>query len=296
MPLDPQVLASIADLELVARRVVDGTVSGLHRSPFHGYSAEFSQYRHYQPGDDLKYVDWKLFARTDRVFTKQYRETTNLAAHLVLDASASMGFRGSGANSKFEYARVLAAALGYLIVSQGDAVGTAVWDDRLLTHIGARLGHSHFRKVLAALGGATPERRPREEAHGLRRAVDLVRGRGLLLLFSDGYEEDSLDGEIRRAIRIGHEVALFHVVTREEIDFPYRGDVEIEDAESGNRIVTNADSIGNTYRDAMATFLAGWQARAASNGFAYTRAVTDRPPHHLLREFLLKQASPPRHS
>ena len=292
--LDPQALASIADLELVARRVVDGTVSGLHRSPFHGYSAEFSQYRHYQPGDDLKYIDWKLFARTDRVFTKQYRETTNLTAHLVLDASGSMGFRGSGPMSKFEYSRVLAAALGHVIVSQGDAVGLALWDDRLLTHIGARLGRSHFRKVLASLGTATPERRAREDAHGLGKAVDLARGRGLLLLFSDAYEEESVDAEIRRAIRIGHDVALFHVVTPEEIQFPYRGDFEFEDAESGNRIVTNADRIRTGYLDAMSAFLARWQARAASNGFAYTRAVTDRPPHHLLREFLLKRASPPR--
>src|SRR5918992_4604619 len=111
MRLDPALLASIADLELVARITVDGTVSGLHRSPFHGYSAEFSQYRQYRPGDDLKYVDWKLFARTDRFYTKQYRETTNAWAQLAVDGSASMAFRGRTGVSKFEYARLLAAAL-----------------------------------------------------------------------------------------------------------------------------------------------------------------------------------------
>ena len=108
--LDPAVLSAIGDLELVARVTVDGTVSGLHRSPFHGYSAEFSQYRHYRPGDDLKYVDWKLFARTDRVYTKQYRETTNMPAQVAVDASASMAYQGTGPVSKLAYARLLAAA------------------------------------------------------------------------------------------------------------------------------------------------------------------------------------------
>ena len=293
--LDAQVLASIADLELVARIVVDGTVSGLHRSLFHGYSAEFSQYRHYQPGDDLKYVDWKLFARTDRVFTKQYRDTTNLAAHLVIDASASMDFRGRSV-SKFEYARMLAAALGHLIASQGDATALAVYDDRLLTHIGARPGQSQFRKVLAALSAARPNAARRLDGSGLRRAVDLMRGRGLLLLFSDAYEEESVDREIRRAIRIGHEVALFHVLSREEIEFPYRGDLEIEDAENGRRVLTNADSVGNDYRTAISNFLDRWRSRAASGGFAYTRAVTDMPPHQLLREFLVKRSDTTRSS
>src|SRR5262245_37732137 len=111
--LDPILLTSIADLELVARVTVDGTISGLHRSPFHGYSAEFSQYRHYRPGDDLKYVDWKLFARTDRIYTKQYRETTNLMVQIAVDASASMSYAGAGRVSKLDYARVIAAALAH---------------------------------------------------------------------------------------------------------------------------------------------------------------------------------------
>ena len=289
--LDPKVLASIADLELVARTIVDGTVSGLHRSPFHGYSAEFSQYRHYRPGDDLKYVDWKLFARTDRVFTKQYRETTNLAAGLVIDASASMGFCGENGVSKFNYARVMAAALGHLIASQGDAIGLVVHDDGLLTNVGARLGQPHFRKVLAALSAARAGRGGRPQENGVGRAVDLLRARGLLLLFSDAYEEDRLGSEIRRAIRIGHEVALFHVLSREEVDFPYRGDLELEDAETGQTLLTNAGSIGAGYRAAMSAFLERWRSRAASYGFAYTRALTDMPPDQLLREYLLKQST-----
>src|SRR5258705_7655804 len=114
MSFEPEALAAIADLELVSKRIVDGTISGLHRSPFHGYSAEFSQYRHYRSGDDLKYVDWKLFARTDRIYTKQYRETTNMLAQVAVDASASMAYGGGGPVSKLEYARLVAAALAHL--------------------------------------------------------------------------------------------------------------------------------------------------------------------------------------
>jgi uncharacterized protein (DUF58 family) len=288
--LDPTLLAAIADLELVARTIVDGTVSGLHRSPFHGYSAEFSQYRYYRPGDDVKYVDWKLFARTDRVFTKQYRETTNLAAQLAIDASASMGFRGRNGVSKFEYVRVMAAALGHLVATQGDAIGLAVYDGSLLTHVGAKLGHSHLRKVLAALGAAQTQSGGRSDETGLRMAVDSLRVRGLLLLFSDAYEEDVLEAEIRRANRIGHEVALFHVLTREEIEFPYRGDLELEDVETGRRVLTNTGRISTSYRSAMSGFLERWRSRAASLGFAYTPALTDTPPDQLLREYLLKRS------
>src|SRR3954453_9881563 len=131
MSLQLEALAGIADLELVSRRIVDGTISGLHRSPFHGYSAEFSQYRHYRPGDDLKYIDWKLFARTDRLYTKQFRETTNLLCQIALDASASMDYAGSRGITKFQYARLLAAALALLFWSQCDSVGLVTYADSI---------------------------------------------------------------------------------------------------------------------------------------------------------------------
>src|SRR5258707_7686272 len=153
----PEVLAQIADLELVARIIVEGLVSGLHRSPFHGYSAEFSQYRHYRAGDDLKYVDWKLVARTDRVYTKQFRETTNMAAAIVLDTSASMAFPVVGTGepvlrrapgvSKFRYGVIAAAALAHLISLHGDAIGLLAGD----RFIAPRAGRQHLRGVLAAL-------------------------------------------------------------------------------------------------------------------------------------------------
>jgi uncharacterized protein (DUF58 family) len=292
--LDPQLLASIADLELVARVIVDGTVSGLHRSPFHGYSAEFSQYRHYRPGDDFKYVDWKLFARTDRVYTKQYRETTNMPVLVVMDASASMGF-GDGAKGrtgvgKFQYARLLAAALAYLVSSQGDAVGLAVFGDALREHLPSRAGQPHLRRLLTTLSRVTPSGATATAA-ALRRAADLLKRRGLLLVFSDLYEEgDAVDGELRRAMRAGHEVAVFQVLSRDEIEFPYRGDVEFEDVESGQTVLTRAATIAPVYRAAMSAFVERWRSRCAGYGVDYTAVVTDLPPDEVLRTYLLRRS------
>lgn len=287
--LDPEVLSSIADLELVARVTVDGTIAGLHRSPFHGYSAEFSQYRHYRPGDDLKHVDWKLFARTDRVYTKQYRETTNMPVLFVIDSSASMGFRGANGVSKFAYVRILASAVAHLVSSQNDAVGLAIFDEALREPIAARSGQPHFRRLLAALSNATPSAGV-VGAVALRQSIDLLKRRGLLIVFSDLYEEAGVDEELRRATRAGHEVAVLHVLTSEEITFPYRGDVRFEDLESGTSVLTNSGAIASTYRQEMEAFLNRWRTRCSSWGIDYTSALTHMPPDEVLRTYLLRRS------
>jgi uncharacterized protein (DUF58 family) len=280
----PDVLAGIADLELVARIVVDGLVSGLHRSPFHGYSAEFSQYRHYQQGDDLKYVDWKLVARTDRVYTKQFRETTNMAAMIVVDTSASMGFAGvAGAPSKFRYAVIAAAALAHLIAGQGDAVGLQGGE----RFIAPRAGRHHLRGVLAALSSLGAQG-AWAGAGDVRRAAERLKRRGLLLVLSDFYDdEDRTLAELRRAHRMGHEVVLFQILTRDEIELPYRRDVEFTDLETGRRLAINAGLARRDYQDAVAAFLEKWRSRAAAGGFQYSLIVTDMPPQRALRNFLL---------
>jgi uncharacterized protein (DUF58 family) len=289
--LDPVLLASIGDLELVARVMVDGTVSGLHRSPFHGYSAEFSQYRHYRPGDDLKYVDWKLFARTDRFYTKQYRETTNMVAQLAIDASASMAYRGRAGVAKIEYARLLGAALAYLISTQGDAVGVVVYDEGVRQYIPSRSGPSHLRGVLVALtrlqaSGGTAA------AGSLARAIDLLRRRGLLVIVSDLYDEsDAIERELKRAARIGHEVAVFHVLSRDEIEFPFGGDVALQDLETSRTILASARVSGAAYRSEFAGFLERWRSRCAAYGIDYTRVLTDMPLDVALRGYLMKRAA-----
>jgi uncharacterized protein (DUF58 family) len=287
LSLDPHVLAAIGDLELVARVLVDGTVSGLHRSPFHGYSAEFHQYRHYRPGDDLKYIDWKLFARTDRLYTKQYRETTNMVAQIAIDTSGSMGYADRDGISKLAYGRLLAAALAQLISGQGDAVGCVAYGSGLRRYIAARTGASHLRGLLIALStidatGGTAA------AAGIARAIDLMRRRGLLVIISDLYEEDhAVERELTRAARIGHEVALFHVLSPDEIEFPFGGDTEFVDLETGRTLVGSPHALAQGYRRDVASFIDRWRGRCAAQGIDYVHARTDRPLEAVLREYLL---------
>jgi uncharacterized protein (DUF58 family) len=279
----PEVLAQIADLELVARIVVEGLVSGLHRSPFHGYSAEFSQYRHYRPGDDLKYVDWKLVARTDRVYTKQLRETTNMASAIVLDTSGSMDFPGGASITKCRYAVIAAAALAHLISGQGDAVGLLA-GERFLT---PRAGRQHLRGLLASLSSLTAAG-DWSAADSVRRASERLKRRGLLLVLSDFYDdEEGTLVELRRAARMGHEVVLFQILSRDEIELPYRRDLEFADLESGRTLAINAGLARRQYTDAMAAFLERWHSRAGAEGFQYSLIVTDTPPERALRNFLL---------
>ena len=287
--LDPVLLNAIGDLELVARVTVDGTVSGLHRSPFHGYSAEFSQYRHYRPGDDLKYVDWKLLARTDRIYTKQYRETTNLAAQIAVDASASMNYAGPAGVTKLAYARLLAAALAHLIVGQGDAAGLVVFSDTIRQYVPSRSGQAHLRRLLVALT-ALEATGSTAAAPALRRAMDLLKRRGLMILVSDLYDEDgAVEEELRRATRIGHDVAVFHVLTRDEIEFPFDEDVRIDDLESGASVQSGPAAAAD-YRREFAGFLERWRTRCVANGIDYIRVTTDLALDGALREYLLQRS------
>jgi uncharacterized protein (DUF58 family) len=284
--LDPVVLAGIGDLALVARRTVEGSVTGLHRSPFHGYSAEFSQYR---PGDDLKYVDWKLLARTDRIYTRQYRETTNVAAQICLDTSGSMAFQGAAGVAKADYARLLAAALAQLLASQGDAVGLVAFNDRVGPWLPGRAGPAHLRALLLALARIAPAGRT-STPPALRRGIDLMRRRGVLIVIGDLYEDDDEVGrELRRAARIGHEVVIFHVLTREEVQFPYAGDVELEDLETGARLHAGGGEAADPYREAVAAFLDRWRTRCVREGMDYTLALTHEPLDRVLRGWLVRR-------
>jgi uncharacterized protein (DUF58 family) len=276
-----QVLTGIGDLELVARIVVEGLVSGLHRSPFHGYSAEFSQYRHYRPGDDLKYVDWKLVARTDRVYTKQFRETTNMAAALVLDTSASMAFPER--LSKFRYAVVVAAALAHLISGQGDAVGLLAGD----RFTPPRAGRQHLRRLLAALSAIEP-RGGWRGADVVRQAAERLNRRGLLIVLSDFYDdEEQTIAELRRAARMGHEVVLLQILSSDELELPYGRDLELTDLETGARLAINTVIARREYKDGVAAFLERMRTLAVAEGFQYSLVVTDTPPDRALRNFLL---------
>ena len=289
--LDPAALSAIADLELVSRRVVDGTISGLHRSPFHGYSAEFSQYRHYRPGDDLKYVDWKLFARTDRLYTKQFRETTNLVCQIALDVSASMDYAGVAGITKFQYARLLAASLAHLVSRQGDSVGLVTYADALRQYLPSRGGQAHLRSLLLTLSRTSPGGRT-DGAAALGRTIDLLKRRGLLVVISDLYDErPEVERALMRAAHIGHEVIVFHVLSRDEVELPFRDDVEVEDAETGELVLSNGATAGSGYREAISAFLERWRTRSATYGIDYVRVFTDTPLDGALRGYLRRRTA-----
>lgn len=291
--LDPSVVGAIDDLELAARLIVEGARSGQHRSPFHGFSNEFSQYRAYRPGDDLKYLDWKVLARTDRLYTRQFRETTNMGVVLVVDTSASMSYppaAGDGSGlSKFRYAILMAAALAHLIIKEGDAVGLMTMQGEKLVWVPARGGRSHLRLLLAQLEQLTPAS-TWQPARVLSRAADLLRRRGVILAISDFYDdEEPTRVELRRIARRGHDVAVLQIMSRDEVELPFRSDIEFEDLESGTRVVVDARAARSAYRDQVAAFLERWRTGSRRDGLDYALVTTDEKPSDALRTYLLRR-------
>jgi uncharacterized protein (DUF58 family) len=281
-------LHTLRDLELVTRRTAEGLRQGLHRSPFHGYSAEFSQYRHYRPGDDLKYVDWKAFARTDRIYTRQFRETTNLSALLVLDASRSMDYpAGDPRSSKFALARTIAAILGTLILDQGDATGLLAIAERV-HYLPPRSGHQHLRLLLAELARLTP-RGTTPVAQALQRASTVLKKRGLVLVLSDLYEEETALGEIRKLRRMGHDVIVIHTLAAEELSLEIGGAVELLDLESGRKLLVQPSAARQAYVGAVRAWLDAVERSVRRDGMDYLRVTTADPLEPALRQFLVER-------
>lgn len=286
--LTPDVVAAIDDLELAARLVVEGMRAGPHRSPFHGFSTEFDQHRPYRAGDDIKHLDWKLLARTDRLYTRQFRETTNAAVMLVLDASASMAFPERGV-SKFRCAQILTAALAYLIIEQGDAAGLTAMSDGALTYLPARGGRTHLRALLAQLDRLEPKGRW-HPASVIGRSAGLLRRRGVLVVLSDFYdEEEDTRRAMRRVARQGHDVAMLQIISADEAGFPYRGAIQFTDMELGDRRVVSAGAVEREYRERMAAFLERSRRLAHRDDVDYALLKTDVPPDAALRQYLLER-------
>jgi uncharacterized protein (DUF58 family) len=276
-------LQSLRDLELVTKATVEGLRQGLHRSPFHGYSAEFSQYRHYRPGDDLKYVDWKVFARTDRIYTRQFRETTNLSALFVVDVSRSMDF-GAG-KTKFALARSVAAVLGALVLDQGDAAGILAVDERA-HFVPARSGHHHLRVFLAELA-SLQARGAVSIGEALRRAATIVKRRGLVIVLSDLYEDEGAIGQLRQLAGMGHDVIVVHTLAREEMTLDVGSAAEFVDLESGRKLLVQPSSIRDSYLAAFRHWLSTVERALRKDGIGYLRITTDEPIEAALRRFLV---------
>ena len=234
--LDPATLARLGTLELKARTVVEGFLSGLHRSPFKGFSVEFAEYRQYLPGDDLSTIDWKVFARSDRYYVKKFEEETNLDCHILLDVSASMGY-GSTELTKLRYGSMLAASLAYLMHRQRDAVALMTFDDAIAAMLPASARPSHLRSILVTLDTLTLGRRT-DVSKPLHLLADGVRKRGLVVLISDLLDEPArvIDG-LRHFRFRGSEVIVFHLLDPAELTFPFERAARFRDIELGDELM-----------------------------------------------------------
>ncbi|MES2522538.1 MAG: DUF58 domain-containing protein [Gemmatimonadota bacterium] len=284
--LSPDVVAAIDDLEIAARLVVEGTRAGGHRSPFRGVGTEFQQYRSYRAGDDLRHLDWKLYARSDRLFTRQFRETTDLAVQLVVDSSPSMAFPPTGV-SKLRYAKIVAASLAYLVTSQGSAVGLATSGPGGFTYLPARPGTLHRSALIARLDATAPS--PAwHQTDSIRHAADLMKRRGIMVIVSDFYDdEDATLRELRAVAARGHDVIMVQVLSAEEIAFGYRGEIELQDLESAERRLVDPSTVRAEYQRALQGFLARLRTGAGSSGIEYTLLSTDTAPEQAIRDLLL---------
>jgi uncharacterized protein (DUF58 family) len=288
--LSPSVVAAITDLELAARLVVEGLRAGGHRSPFHGYNAEFQQHRPYRAGDDLKHLDWKILARTDRLYSKQFRETTSMSVMIVLDTSASMSF-GAGGISKLRYAAIAAASLAYLISSQGDAVGLMANVGGRAVYLPARGGRLHVRSLIARIDKLTAAG-AWEPARTIARGAELLARKGVVLVLSDFYDaEEETRRELRRVMRRGHDVSMLQILTPSEIDPPLDAEVELEDLETGERRIAGSPAALAQYRAEMHAFLERCAASAAQDGVDYAMMRTDTPLETGLRNYLLRRGA-----
>lgn len=289
--LDPEVLARIGSLELLARAVVEGFMSGLHRSPFTGFSTEFTEYRQYNPGDDLRYLDWRLLGRTDRYFIKKYRADTNTQCHLLVDTSASMRYSSTGHVTKLQYAQFLAASLAYLLSRQQDAVGLVAFDQRVHTHVPARSRSGHLRTIFGQLsmlqaGGET------KLAESLHELAEILTRRGIVVLISDFYDQsDRLQSAFQHLRFKGHDLVAFHVLDRNEIEFDFDDPVLLlEDSETAEQMPVLPDVIVKGYRARMREHIDEMRRCAASNRVDYELIPTEQPLDFALFSFLSRRA------
>lgn len=284
--LDPTTLASISSLDLVARTVVDGFISGLHRSPDFGFSQEFAEYRAYVEGDDLRHVDWNLFARTERCYLKRYEGETNSQLMVLLDASNSMQY-GSQAPIKADYARYIAASLFYLAIhNQHDAAGVIIFDDEVRDYIHPSTRTGQLARLLAALERAEPRART-DFSKPLKHLQALLRRRGIIVIISDFYEEPQIIVQALEHLRfVGNDVVLFHLLDPREIRPDLKNPAILVDLETEEKIEVIPEYVNTTYRRKLQTHIEELRSRAQAAGLEYRLIQTDQPLDQMLREYL----------
>jgi uncharacterized protein (DUF58 family) len=281
--VDPKILARIGNLELMARTVVEGFINGLHRAPFFGASIDFAEHRGYVAGDDIRRVDWRLFARTDRFYVKQYEADTNTNLCILMDVSKSMGFASRGL-SKLEYGCYLAACLAYMAHRQRDRVGVITFDDDIVAHVPPSA--KHFNVVLHTLDRAKPERAGRLTAP-LTKMAEHFKRRGILVLISDFYEEpEAVLDAIKPLKFLGNDLIVFHVLDPAEIDFGYEDASSFEDLESGEQIPVVPEALADTYRQLIREHSDALRSKFSELRIDYALLNTAQPLDYALFNYL----------
>jgi len=283
--LRPELIKRIGRLEVRARHIVEGLLSGMHRSPYFGQSVEFLQHRQYVPGDDLRHVDWKVWAKQDRLYVKQYEEDTNLRACLLVDLSASMSY-GTGAMTKCDYAATAAAALAYLLLRQQDSVGCVTFDGAIRQTIPLRTSTSHLTTISKALATAEP-REKTGLATVLAQVAESYPRRGMMVLVSDLLvDADDLLRGLRLLRQRGHDVLVLHVMDDDELDFPFAGPARFEGLESDEHLSCNPRALREGYLEALDSFLATVRRGCARDRIDYALVRTSDPLDAALISFL----------
>ena len=284
--LKPEVIQTVARLDLRARFIVEGFLSGLHASPYHGFSVEFSEHRRYAQGDDPKDIDWLVYAKTDRFYIKKYRAETNITGYLVMDLSESMAYTFRQELTKFEYSICLAAALSYLMIHQQDPVGLITFDQKIRHSLPARSKRTQLGTILALLSKLQPVG-PTEIAANLRNIAAMIKHRSLIMIFSDLLADPEPVLDTLHLLRHrGHDVILFHVLDEAEVKFPFEGTVDLKDPETGDNLIVDAEAMRSDYLDALRELRDRYKRDCFGAGIDYVPLDTSMPFDKALLEYL----------
>ena len=285
--LDPKVLSKITRLELRARSVVEGFISGLHKSPYQGFSVEFASHREYVPGDDIKHIDWKVWARADRFYIKQYEEETNLSSTILLDCSRSMVYGDPrDGMTKFDYGCTVAASLAYLLQQQQDAVGLVTFDVAVRRNLAPSSHPSHLKLLLHELANTQPDDRT-DVAEIFHRLAEQISRRGLIVLISDLFVDvDTLTRALQHFRHKRHEVVVFHVMHHDELEFPFQDNVLFRGLEIDRQVLTEPRALRRAYLEAVERFLGRVRKTCANNGIDYMLLSTRQPLDAALASYL----------
>ncbi len=287
--LQPKVVAQLANMELRARLVVEGFITGLHKSPYHGFSVEFTEHRPYMPGDEIRHIDWKAYGKTDRYYIKEFEEETNLKTYLILDASKSMDYASAGQLKKIEYASYLAAALGYLMVEQRDAVGLTVYDQQVRTSLPPRATKLYLQQILRELEMLRPGNKT-GTAQSLHEVAERIKRRGLIVVLSDLLDDPA---QVMTALKHfrhrGNEVIVMQVLDPLERSFAFGTEAVFRDMETKEELLTQPWHIQTAYRESMHEFLDFYKRECRENAIDYVLLDTATPFDRALFEYLNKR-------